>query len=155
MRINFRRFSLRFLNNQTTPYEEACAAFPILCCSFLPSFCTRKTVKGKVTDDAGVPLAGVNISVKGTRKGTQTDKEGNFSIAVAANAELLISYVGFKASTLNASSDNLAVVLQRDVSSNEEVVVVGYSTIKRRDLTGSVSSVGSKQLKDIPISSRS
>ncbi|MBN8672569.1 MAG: TonB-dependent receptor [Chitinophagales bacterium] len=116
-------------------------------------FAQEKTVKGKVTDDAGVPLAGVNISVKGTRKGTQTDKEGNFSIAVAANAELLISYVGFKPSTLNAGSDNLAVVLQRDVSSNEEVVVVGYSTIKRRDLTGSVSSVGAKQLKDIPISS--
>lgn len=116
-------------------------------------FAQEKTVKGKVTDDAGLPLAGVSVAVKGTRKGTQTDKDGNFSIAVAANAELLISYVGFKPSTVNATGDNLAVVLQRDVSSNEEVVVVGYSTIKRRDLTGSVSSVGSKQLKDIPISS--
>lgn len=117
-------------------------------------FAQEKTVKGKVTDDAGAPLAGVSISVKGTRKGTQTDKEGNFSITVTGNQELLISYVGFKTSTMStAGTDNLNVILQRDVSSNEEVVVVGYSTIKRRDLTGSVSSVGSKQLKDIPISS--
>lgn len=118
------------------------------------SFAQERTIRGKVTDDAGVPLVGVNVTQKGSRRGVQTDKEGNFALPVSGNAELQISYVGFKpASVPLTTQDNITMIMDRDISSNEEVVVVGYSTVKRRDLTGSVSSVGSKQLKDIPLSS--
>lgn len=118
------------------------------------SFAQERTIRGKVTDDAGVPLVGVNVTQKGSRRGVQTDKEGNFALPVSGNAELQISYVGFKPASVPLTiQDNITVTMDRDISSNEEVVVVGYSTVKRRDLTGSVSSVGSKQLKDIPLSS--
>ena len=117
-------------------------------------FAQDRTIRGKVTDDSGAPLVGVNVQAKGSSRGTQTDKDGNFALVVTGNPELVISYVGFKPSTVKTSTgDNFAVTLDRDVSSGEEVVVVGYSTVKRRDLTGSVSSVGAKQLKDIPLSS--
>ncbi len=117
-------------------------------------FAQERTIKGKVTDDAGVPLSGVNVIPSGTRKGVQTDKDGNFTITVTGNPSLLVSYVGYKATTFStAGVATLNIVLEKEVTSGEEVVVVGYSTVKRRDLTGSVSSVGSKQLKDIPLSS--
>ena len=119
-----------------------------------PALSQDRTIRGKVTDDAGQPLVGVNVSQKGSRRGAQTDKEGNFSLVVGGTADLVFSYVGFKPSTVPVGAqDNITVALERDVSSNEEVVVIGYSTVKRRDLTGSVSSVGAKQLKDVPLSS--
>jgi len=126
--------------------------FTALMSSFL--FAQDRIIKGRVTDEAGSPLVGVNIVPAGGKKGVQTDKEGNFSITVSGSSSLSLTYVGFKpASASTAGKDDIIVVMEKDVTSNDEVVVVGYSTIKRRDLTGSVSSVGAKQLKDIPISS--
>jgi len=114
----------------------------------------QRTVQGKVTDEAGLPLSGVTVSVNGAKKVTQTDKTGNFSLSITGNPQLLFSFIGYKPTTvLTSGKSTFTVALQPDVAVSEEVVVVGYSSIKRRDLTGSVSSVGAKQLKDIPISS--
>ena len=114
----------------------------------------QRTVQGKVTDEAGLPLSGVTVSVNGAKKVTQTDKTGNFSLSITGNPQLLFSFIGYKPTTvLTSGKSTFTVSLQPDVAVSEEVVVVGYSSIKRRDLTGSVSSVGAKQLKDIPISS--
>jgi TonB-dependent starch-binding outer membrane protein SusC len=114
----------------------------------------NRTIRGKVTDEAGAPISGVNVVPTGSRTGVQSDKDGNFTITVSGNPALLLSYVGYKpASATTNGTDNVRVTMEKEVTSNEEVVVIGYSTVRRRDLTGSVSSVGAKQLKDIPVSS--
>ncbi|MFT3980614.1 MAG: TonB-dependent receptor [Ferruginibacter sp.] len=118
------------------------------------SFAQTKTVKGKVTDDNGAALSGVNVTPKGSKQGTQTDGSGNFSITVPANTTTLnISYVGFTSKQVSiAGSDNISVSLERAITREDEVVVVGYQSVKRKDLTGSVSSVSAKDLKDVPLS---
>jgi TonB-linked SusC/RagA family outer membrane protein len=116
----------------------------------------NKTITGKVVDESGSPIVGANVIAKGTKKGTQTDKDGNFSITVsgAGAADIVVSSVGYESKTVTISgTDPVAVQLTRSVITQEDVVVVGYSTVKRKDLTGSVSSVGSKELKDFPLSS--
>ena len=116
----------------------------------------NKTVKGKVTDESGVPLTGVNVIVKSTKKGTQTDKDGTFSIQVPATGtvELIISSVGYAAKTVTVTgSETVAVSLKREAITQEDVVVIGYQTVRRKDLLASVSSVGAKDLKDIPLNS--
>lgn len=115
-----------------------------------------RTIKGKVVDESGNPVIGVNITGKGAKKGTQTDKDGNFSITVTGSGatNLVASSVGFETRIVAVSSDDAGTIqLARAVITQEDVVVIGYSSIKRKDLTGSVSSVGSKELKDFPLSS--
>jgi len=116
-------------------------------------FAQSRQISGRVTDDTGAPLQGVSVQVKGTTNTTQTNKNGDFTIQVTgANAELTISYTGFTAQTVEATA-NMIVKLERSVSSLDDVVVVGYQTMKRKDLTASVSSVSARQLKDVPINS--
>jgi TonB-linked SusC/RagA family outer membrane protein len=119
------------------------------------SFAQNKVVKGKVKDESGVALAGVTILQKGSKAGVQTDANGNFSITLSGKVEdLTLSYVGFKTQNINISGkDNVTITLVREIASSEEVVVIGYQTVRRRDLLASVSSVSAKDLKDIPINS--
>lgn len=101
------------------------------------------TVNGTVADDSGVPLAGANIIEKGTTNGTQTDFDGNFSIRVTdSDAVLTVSYIGFttKEIPVNGQS-NLNIILQESAAALDEIVVVGYGTQKKSDLTGSVASL--------------
>ena len=115
----------------------------------------QKIIKGKVTDENGSPIVGVSVIEKTSKKGTQTDQQGNFSITVPPSAKALVfSSIGIKSSTENITGkETVNVTLERSTSTGDEVVVIGYSTVKRKDLTGTVSSVGAKQLKDIPLSS--
>lgn len=116
----------------------------------------NRTITGKVVDEAGSPVANANILTKGSKKGTQTDKDGNFSIAVLGNGstDLIISSVGYTAKIVAVSGNDAGTVqLVKSVITQEDVVVVGYATVKRKDLTSAVSSVGSKDLKDFPLSS--
>jgi TonB-dependent starch-binding outer membrane protein SusC len=116
----------------------------------------NKTIKGKVVDEAGNPVAAVNVLAKGTKKGAQTDNAGNFSISVsgAGATDLVISSVGFASKIVSVSGTDAGTVqLLKSVITQEDVVVVGYATVKRKDLTSAVSSVGSKDLKDFPLSS--
>ncbi|HEX7846218.1 MAG TPA: SusC/RagA family TonB-linked outer membrane protein, partial [Chitinophagaceae bacterium] len=121
----------------------------------ISAFSQTRTIRGKVLDDAGSPLSGVNIIVAGAKSGgVQTDKEGNFSISVNGNPQLVASFVGFKPQTIKTDgTDNLNVTMQREVAASEEVVVIGYQTVKRKDLVSSVSSITSRDIKDIPINS--
>jgi TonB-dependent starch-binding outer membrane protein SusC len=114
-----------------------------------------RQVKGKISDDSGVPLTGVNVQLKGTQTITQTDINGEFSIAVPATGrtELVLSYSGYVTTTVTAASDNLSLRLEKNVSNLEDVVVIGYGTAKRRDLAGTVSSISGAQLAKIPVSS--
>ncbi|MDY3266552.1 MAG: TonB-dependent receptor [Phocaeicola sp.] len=106
-------------------------------------------VNGKVLDSNGDPIIGATIKEKGTSNGTITDFDGNFTLDVASNAILEISYIGYKAQELSAViGKELAVTLKEDTEVLDEVVVVGYGVQKKRDLTGAISSV---KMDDAPV----
>ncbi|MBF7090252.1 TonB-dependent receptor [Flavobacterium sp. ALJ2] len=106
----------------------------------------EKTVKGKVTDQNGLPLAGVNIIVKGTSTGVQTDTEGNFAITVPDNAtKLIATYIGMEDQEVTISNAPLKIIL-KEVGQKLDEVVVGYGKQKKKDLTGSVSSISKDNL---------
>lgn len=106
------------------------------------------TVKGNVTDPTKEPLIGVSIKEKGTQNGVITDVDGNFSLKVSGNkAVLVLSYIGYKTQELQAPAQGtLKVVMQDDVETLEEVVVIGYGVVKKKDLTGSVTQIRPDQM---------
>ncbi|WP_224484106.1 SusC/RagA family TonB-linked outer membrane protein [Robertkochia aurantiaca] len=113
-----------------------------------------QNVSGKVTDMDGLPLPGANIMIKGTTTGTQTDFDGNYTIAAEAEDVLVFSYVGMKTTERNVGNKEVInVQLELDSQSLEEVVVVGYGTQKKSDLTGAVSSVDGDEIARLPVAS--
>lgn len=112
----------------------------------------QTTINGVVSSGVdGESLPGVSVVVKGTATGTATDIDGNFSLTIPSDrAVLVFTYIGYKAKEIpvTGSSKNLKVVLDEDNQLLDEVVVVGYGTMKRSDLTGAVSSIGAKQIKE-------
>ena len=111
------------------------------------------TVEGTVTDAAGEPIIGAAvIDVNDRDSGTLTDLDGNFSIAAAPGTSLEISYLGFSTVTVPVSGNSrLDIVLEQDTQYLDEVVVIGYGTVRKKDLTGAVSSVSDRNLKDAPV----
>ena len=108
------------------------------------AFSQGKIVSGVVNDDMGGPLPGATVQVKGSESiGSITDFDGKFTIAIRdGETKIIISYVGFESQEVDVSAqNNISVSLQQDVSELEEVVVIGYGTVLKKDLTGSVSSV--------------
>ena len=111
----------------------------------------KQVATGRVVDNQGEPLIGVTVMEAGTTNGTVTDLDGKFSLNLKnPNAKLAISYVGFTAQTLQAAS-NMKITLKPENKELNEIVVVGYGTQKKVNLTGSVSSVDSKVLESRPI----
>src|ERR1700744_2450221 len=115
------------------------------------------TVKGKVTDaTTGEPLVGGSVSLKGTTTGTQTDLNGAYSLSVPSNSSLVFSYLGYTSQTLQANGPQLDVKLQASANELSQVIVVGYGTQKKIDVTGSVNQIKgeeiSKQASTNPIS---
>ena len=115
------------------------------------------TVKGNVKDTTGEPIIGASIVEKGnTTNGTITDLDGNYSIKVPAKATLTFSYIGMKTQDIAIKGQGpINVTLSDDTQALDEVVVIGYGTVAKKDLTGSVSSVSAKQIAAIPVSSAS
>ncbi len=112
------------------------------------------TVKGVVTDDGGQPLPGVSINVKGTSIGTASDAEGRYSLNVpSANDTLVFSYLGFAPQQQALAGRTTLNVTMLAVSSNlNDVVVVGYGTQKKQNVTGAISSVPMQEIGDMPVS---
>ncbi|QJD80346.1 SusC/RagA family TonB-linked outer membrane protein [Spirosoma rhododendri] len=110
-------------------------------------------VSGKVLDEKGSPLVGVNIQLKGTARGTATDAEGAFRIDVPDAASVLVfSYIGYVRQEVSVGSQRVInVSMQADAGALEEVVVVGYGVQKRSSLTGAVSTVTPKELTSLPV----
>lgn len=107
----------------------------------------QKAITGKIIDEQGEPIIGVNIVEKGTSNGTVTDVEGNFSLKVSSNAILQISYIGYLAQEIPTDRRNsFSIVLIEDTKTLEELVVIGYGMVKKSDLTGSVSSVKAEDI---------
>lgn len=109
------------------------------------------TITGTVSDPNGEPLIGVTITVEGTEIGTVTDAEGNYSISVPEGSSLLFSSVGFETQSIAIGDQSiLNVTLTEEVAALDEVVVIGYGTQRRSDLTGSVSQVSAREVNAFP-----
>ena len=108
-------------------------------------------VKGQVVDQDGEPLIGATVRVKGVQSGVVTDIDGNFEISAAGNATLVISYVGYKDREVAVRNRAIleAIQLESDAHLLDQVVVVGYGTQKKADLTGSVAVVNADELKRV------
>jgi len=106
-------------------------------------------VKGKVKDEAGLPLPGVHVLEQGTANGTVTDAEGLFSLEVENSHSILVfSFIGYETQEVTAGSQvTFEITLQSDVKKLEEVVVVGYGTVKKSDATGAVNAIGAKDFQ--------
>lgn len=112
-----------------------------------------RAVRGKVTDEKGEALPGVNVILKGTQRGTTSAADGSFELTVpdAGSNILIFSFVGYLSQEIEVGTRNiLDVKLREDEKSLEEVVVVGYGTVKKSDLTGSVSSVKAEEINAFP-----
>lgn len=111
-------------------------------------------ITGQVTDATGLPLPGVTIIVQGSTTGTVTDADGKFSISAVEGDVLVFSFVGFESKSVTLVNQVVVnIQLFEDPKSLEEVVVVGYGTQKRKNLTGSISSISSESLREFPVSS--
>lgn len=118
---------------------------------------SQKTVKGTVVDAANIPVIGANVFVKGTTHGTITDIDGNFTLTnVAENSTLVISYIGFLEKNVEVGNKtSFDIVLLEDSKKLEEVVIVGYGTQKKVNLTGSITAVNASELSGISTSNLS
>ena len=120
----------------------------LLCAFWLVGF-AQSAIKGTVKDKNGEPLIGVSVTF-GNGQGTVTDIDGNFSVNAPAGSTIKFSYVGYKPQSVKGSG-NMNITLEEDNTTLEDVVVVGYGTMKRKDLTGSVASVTGDALAEVPV----
>ena len=108
-----------------------------LLCLFPLGAMAQSVVKGTVNDEAGEPVIGATVKVQGSQKGTITDFDGNFSVEAAPNATLVISYVGYITQNVNvAGKNNLVITMHEDNTTLNDVVVIGYGTMKKKLVTG-------------------
>ena len=120
----------------------------LFCCSLAFA---QQSVTGSVVDEFGEPLTGVNIVEKGTTNGALTDIDGNFSINVANGKTLVFSYIGYVSQEVVASGKPINLVLREDNQVLDETIVVGYGSVKKSNLTSSVSKISSSAMEDRPI----
>ena len=126
--------------------------FLLLICIISISIVTKAEVSGIVLDVNGEPLIGVSVRISNKDKGTITDLDGMFRLDITEGESLEFSYVGYRSITLLATT-SMRVTMQEDTKVLDEVVVVGYGTQKRSDLTGSVVSVKAEDMTSMPTSS--
>ena len=117
-------------------------------CVALPALAQKITVQGTVVDNAGEPLIGASVLTQGTTSGTATDFDGNFVLEVDPNATLVVSYVGYLPETVKvAGRKNLHVALKESGVQLNEVVAIGYGTVKKDDATGSVATIKPSEIQ--------
>lgn len=115
---------------------------------------TTKKISGIVKDDTGEPVIGANVVVKGTTNGTVTDTEGRYTLDVPKGAVLQISYIGYNTQEVKVGGGSVVnISLREDSEALDEVVVIGYGTVKKSDLTGAVGSVQMKDVSKVGITS--
>lgn len=139
-----------FLNKELAGYNYRIENNKIV---LTPNVTQQNTkIKGKVTDSSGVPIIGANVTESGTSNGTITDVDGAFTLDVKAGAQLKISYIGYLSKmVLVDNKTSFSIQLSEDTQTLDEVVVVGYGTVRKADLSGSISVLDGKSFKDQPI----
>ncbi len=140
--------------NQQTFFRRLCSTvlLSMLC---ILVFAQGRTVSGVVKDATGEPMIGVNVLVKGTTNGSITDLDGMYSISGVKNSDVLVvTYIGFVTQEVKVGNlKTVDIVLKEDSKTLEEVVVIGYGSVKKKDLTGSVATVNSESLAAVPVAS--
>jgi len=128
--------------------QRMCILFVCLLFSLNLSAQNLKKVTGTVVDDVGDPVIGASVAEKGTTRGIVTDLDGNFELQVADNAVLVISYLGYISQEIPVGNQtNFDILLKEDLQQLSEVVVIGYGTMKKSDLTGSITAIDSKDFQ--------
>lgn len=121
--------------------------------AFMATVIQAQTIKGNVKDSGGEPIIGASVREVGTKNVTVTDLDGNFSINMTSGKELQITYIGMKPKTVKTAGKSVVnVVMEDEATALDDVVVIGYGTVKKKDLTGAVTSVSAKQIENIPVS---
>lgn len=121
--------------------------FLITCFGVVPLW-SQSTISGTVTDDSNIPLGGVNVTVEGTGIGTSTDFDGNYTIKASKGEKVSFSYIGFKSTAVVVAAQlTIDIVLVEDASALDEVVVVGYGALKKRDVMSSITKVKSEVIE--------
>lgn len=117
------------------------------------AFAQSRKITGKVTDTKGESLPGVSIAVKGTTSGTISDVDGMYDLSVSGTNQVLeFTYIGFLKKEVPVGTQNVIdVVLSEDATKLSEVLVVGYGTVKKSQKTGAISSVGAKEIEELPV----
>ncbi|MGY5354494.1 SusC/RagA family TonB-linked outer membrane protein [Wenyingzhuangia sp. IMCC45467] len=127
--------------------------FLVLVFTNVSIYAQQKVVTGTINDSSSIPMIGVNVVIKGTNKGTATDFDGNYSISVSEGQTLEFSYLGYKTKEIVVGSGNTYnLTLESDSTELDAVVVVGYGTQKKSDVTGAIASVSSEELMTQPVS---
>ncbi|RZK13004.1 MAG: SusC/RagA family TonB-linked outer membrane protein [Flavobacterium sp.] len=126
--------------------------FSFLILLLVSSITYAQEIKGKVSDGAGLPLPGVNVTVSGTDRGTSTDFDGNFILNATLGEQLVFSMIGFESITVPSTS-TMAVQMKEETNSLSEVVVIGYGTKKAGSITGSISQVKASDIMKTPAQS--
>jgi len=128
--------------------RRACIVFTCLMIGLNVSAQNLKTISGTIVDETGEPVIGASVSEKGTSNGTAADVGGNFTLRVADNAVLVVSSLGFVAQEVSVTGKSLLqIVMKEDTQLLDEVVVIGYGTMKKGDLTGSITAIGEKDFQ--------
>lgn len=139
------------LFNKNSRYLRTAFVLVLTIFTMSTSFGQSRRITGKVTDNAG-PIAGASIKVKGSTEGAMTNAAGSYSINVANNAVLTVSFIGYVTQEVNVNGRaNINVVLETENQQLQQIVVIGYGTAKRRDVTGSVSSISAAQIEKVPV----
>lgn len=141
--------------------QKICALIPlVLLLSFQVGYGQNAGLKGKVLDETGEPLVGATILVEGTGKGMYSDADGNYSLTglPAGEQVVVISYLGYEESRelvtlIEGESINLSTGMRLEGKSIDDVIIVGYGVERKREMTGSVSKVGTKEINEIPATS--
>ena len=135
-----------------SPTRKVIGLFALFLCLASVNVSAQQMISGKVIDDVGEALIGVSVTVQGTDMGTITDVDGSFSLQAASDAVLQVSYIGYDTRTVPVNGqDNLNITLGIDAELIDEVVIIGYGSVKKSDVTGSVSSVKAEELQAFPL----
>ena len=143
----------QILDGQSVTYEIKGKNIVVRSITQTSSSQQKKTITGTIVDPSGMPVIGANVMVKGTTNGTITDMDGKFSLEVASGATLMVSYIGFANQEIKVSNQtNLSIALKEDAEALDELVVVGYGTQKKINLTGSIGTIKTDEtLKARPV----
>ena len=129
-------------------FQRACMLLVGLLISLNVSAQNLRSISGTVVDDTGEPAIGASVTEKGTARGTVTDMNGKFELSIGEDAVLLISYIGYSTQEIPVGNQtNFKIVLKENTQLLSELVVIGYGTMKKSDLTGSITAIGEKDFQ--------
>lgn len=132
----------QILDGQSVTYEIKGKNIVVRSIAQTSSSQQKKTITGTIVDPSGIPVIGANVMVKGTTNGTITDMDGKFSLEVPKESMLVVSYIGYANQEIKVSNQtNLSIALKEDAEALDELVVVGYGTQKKINLTGSIGTI--------------